>query len=417
MVRDNTSPLFLLVSGEKQLDMHCNQPPTNDHCKNPLLVAAYHTITMSQFPCLPVSRRRKRQNEGEPKFDDISQMDASQYLQMVVEQAQQLPDVFMADNHDEEKVDYSQFDDADEDENGTSKEKNDESLEKMDHSQSPSKKRHHDDAPTCTAQSTNRGSAAAFAYLSSTQTQLLPPPSVNHVPPTGRQWADRTLDAFSRLRQYLEQLDATERVVPLPPMKDRAGWHLFCVGKQEAEGNTGSYFDDYDDDEAKAMNNEDRMELTENQQFEDPPMEEDDVPAAKGECIVPKTTGITKPDWKDALESTPDGHYWPTTKLLMQMDQVMIRRVMSHLIHFICEGWNLTHGHSTWLYALAARLDRSVHRDEAVVIYNLLKKLTSLRAAMDDAEVLARINTLILIYGVYFEQGGGYSALMEPTSH
>jgi len=420
---------------------------------------------MSQKACLPVGRRRKRGNnngnggadEVEPSFDKIESIDATEYLRLVVNQASRLPDVFMADDDDDGGHDengnhhadhhHDQFDDGEEE--GYN---DDESMGRVVGQEGNYPKVTAKRAKATINTSNNgkinkMGSAAALEYLVSAQTELLSPPTANHVPPTGRLWADRTLDAFSRLRLYLEQTTPAtpvERTIALPPLKDRAGWHVFCVGKQEAEGNTGSYFGDDDDDDSGDRNgngngaiandndNDEQMGENgalpdgENNKLGDNKQEDDDSDEELEEV----------PAWKLGLQATADGHYWPTTHLLLQMDQVMIRRVISHLTYFVCEGWSATHFHSAWLYALAARLDRSVHRDDAVVLYRLLKRLTVVRAQVDIAEtattttmqqqqqqqnkdnmaLLARLNTLILVYGVYFEQGGGYAVLMEPKS-
>ena len=407
---------------------------------------------MSQQPCLPVGhRRRKRQNgEAEPhdppppnwEQEDISSMDATEYLQHVVSEARRLPNVFVApalttpcnqfadgeEEEEEEELDEQMGGEetktpaplvANPDSNravAAATDRSSPAIKQTPTSSSGSNNNKMKKMRT-SSQSFLSGSAAALEYLISKHTEMLPPPTQHHVPVAGKLWADRTLDAFSRLRLYLEQIkDAqggvVEKKIVLPPMKDRAGWHVFCVGKQDAEGNAGAYFGDDDDDE-----NDTALKRTEDGETDD----------EEKESAVPA--------WRRGLP-VEEGYYWPTTSLLLQMDQVMVRRVLSHLTHFVCEGWSLTPARAAWLYALATRLARPVHRDDAVVIYKLLKRLTVIRTELMPPETsssttavsappsssssfhqdMGRVNTLILIFAVYFEQGGGYATTMETAT-
>jgi gem associated protein 2 len=166
-------------------------------------------------------------------------------------------------------------------------------------------------------------------------------------------------------------------------------WHTFCVGHDDALGNPGGYFQDSDNDETE-----------------------------KEVDVFP---------WKENLPATG---YTPTVSLLLQMDQVMIRRVLQHLTHCATnEGFPIAGQRAAWLYALLARLERPIHRDDAVTLYSLLKKMTALREQIPfqderddqqqtnvqspDRKSLATLNVLIAIVGMYFEQGGGYANVME----
>ena len=362
---------------------------------------------MSQQPCLPVGRRRKRPNEGSeshrPNWTNVASMDAMEYMQRVVSEASALPDMFIAGSSDDE--------DPREKEDKTTKV--DDSTNSMQSLSSPAaiKQPDHSNKKTKKGSSPSPflgGSAAALEYLVSGDTDMVPPPSDHHVPVAGKTWAERTLDAFSRLRLYVEQVKeasggVVEKTIAVPPMKDRAGWHEFCVGKQDSEGNAGDYFqDDSDNTNMRDTEESDVIGMTDN-----------DVPL-----------------WRQGLPPET-GFHLPTTSLLLQMDQVMVRRVLSHLTYFVCEGWALTPARSAWLYALATRMDRPVHRDDAVEIYKLVKRLTAMRAELkppliaqenEDSlskttdTLLGRINTLILIFAVYFEQGGGYESVMQPVA-
>ena len=63
-------------------------------------------------------------------------------------------------------------------------------------------------------------------------------------------------------------------------------------------------------------------------------------------------------------------------QLLCQMDQVMVRRVLSHYTHFVHVGEVCINKQlSKWIYALLARLEKPIHRDDAAVLFSLLKDL------------------------------------------
>jgi survival of motor neuron protein-interacting protein 1 len=293
---------------------------------------------MAQQPCLPVSRRRKRDGSAEVGFDDIQSMDATSYLSRVVSEANRLPEIFAA------KTD----------------------------SRSPGPPKRKDHVPI-------DGSAASLLYLTSERTAVQPPPTAHHVP-EGTAWVDQTLDTFSRLRLYLEKCrnhgvgGKEANRIPLPPLKDRPSWHIFCVGPK-----LGSRYDDDDDSDTASKRDEERE------------------------------------PWEDSL---PPQGFSPTVSLLLQMDQVMLRRVLSHLVYYVREGWSATcPQRAAWIYAILARLERPIHRDDAAVLYGLLKKLTQERAenkAVTEQERidLSTTNVLIAIVGIYFEQGGGYANVM-----
>jgi gem associated protein 2 len=338
---------------------------------------------MASKPCLPVSRRRKRLGSDDVDFGDITTMDAAEYLRRVVHQSQQLPNVLT----------------------------------------SPA-------APGCSSKTKAKahlrrhvpieGSAASLSYLLSDRTMLLPPPTEAHLPCCTSEWVDQTLSNFSQLRLYLDQLgkrkNTTERNQPVPPLKDQTGWHIFCLGQQEARGNVGAYFaqdpdDDSNDDDGDDHDDEDKTELKDHTILADNPTE-----AAAAAANEEKQGEEVEEAWRHNL---PENGYAPTTLLMLQLDQVMIRRVLAHLVHYIQEGWHPSSPQRTlWLYALLARLEKPVHRNEAAILYALLQALTLVRASTrhDERQALARLNTLIVITGLYFEQGGGFQHVMQPTT-
>jgi len=295
-------------------------------------------VNMNQ-PCLPVSRRRKRKSDENAgvSFENIESMDAMEYLRAVVQQAKAMPDEFNAPPTE-----------------------NQNSAPRENH------------VPI-------EGSAASLQYLFSEHTAIFPPPTDEHIPANCRKWVDGTLANFSLLRGYLEECHQhgvggkqTERTL-VPSMKDRAGWHIFCVGLDEARGNEGSYFDDDEKMKEESSDDEKKDEIT----------------------------------WNNGVP--PNGHI-PTVDLLLQLDQVMIRQVLSHLSYYVENGWSVSSQQTAWLYAILGRLEQPIHRDDAATMFGLLKCLTRIRNKIksNEKEVLVRINLLICIIGLYFEQGGGY---------
>lgn len=300
-------------------------------------------------------------------FDDIAQMSATEYLARVSKEAKRLPHVFISSSLStsptkKRKVQSSKF--QDDEDGGTKK------IVPID------------------------GSAASLSYLVSKRASLTPPPSKLHLPSVSPiEWTDATIASFKNLRDYLEKCKAQgiggkeSKRIPVPPMKDRPSWHIFCVGMDEANGNVGAYFGGEDDGETETEEEDDEQDK-----------------AAQ---------------WRVDLPAT--GHA-PSVRLLLQMDQVMVRRVLSHLSHYIRLGWSIQTGRrSEWLYALLAMLETPVHRDDAAMLFGLLKDLTSARATVNcekDRQSLAKLNVLIVLVGVFFEQGGGVDGVMtfSPSS-
>jgi len=308
-------------------------------------------------------------------------MDASDYLSRVMQEAKGLPDIFVAATT-----------------NATCSKPPNEKLQKQSGAGA---------GGTSSSQSNYvpiDGSAASLSYLLSRRSSLTPPPSIQHLPKTGNtnieEWTGSVVSSFERLRDYLERSKAqgfggkkTNRI-PLPTMKDRLSWHVFCVGDDEASGNPGAYFaDDYDHDDAYKSN------------------------GGKGKQGKDETP-VLLPPWRIGI---PTNGHEPSARLLLQMDQVMIRRVLSHLTHYVHLGWCITAGtgrRGEWIYALLSRLEKPIHRDDAAVLFGLLKDLTLARSKIDfsrgekDRSNLAKLNVLIVLVGAYFEQGGSLSKIM-----
>ena len=269
--------------------------------------------------------------------------------------------------------------------------------------------------------SNNVGISGSLAYLLSDHTHLPRPPSAAHLPASASasssasspsSWIDATLDDFSKLRLYLDAcvegkiggkkqpgngVGSSSRM-PVPPMRAREDWHVFCLGRDEAQG----YYqdDDHEEDDEEDSN-----------------------------MVDDKSSGRKVEPWRDTIP--PAGHP-PSTALLCQMDQVMVRRVLAHHVSYVCDGvdgggeevgtcnhttYAMTTNRARWLYGLLARLAKPLHRDDAAILRRLLRECcirrARIRVAVDKTTargggsqtIVSLLNTLIAIVGIYFEQG------------
>ena len=338
---------------------------------------------------------------------------------------------------------------------------------------------------------------------------IRPPPTARHLPPSNAttaksgsisnncecsQWVSNTVANFSALRSQLEQsqsrMTIQQRNVAVPPMKDRAAWHVFCLGKEEADGNIGGYFQYNDDDdeeeedlfldEVKVERDDDANDLADrlngkaesndlqmqHQQSDSDTKEQDhnesSVEPNSNTTTTTTTTTQTNTTTTYNPNHVPLNGYTPTISLLLQFDQVLTRHVFHHHVHFVCE-WKspLTYNRAAWIYALLARMEKPWHRQECSAVRRLLREcclrrwelvLLPISSQLEDVnkdadnvgeetdatltsavtthenhstqhlnlnvakkhpqdgdskkwELLALLNTLIAITGLYYEQG------------
>lgn len=322
-------------------------------------------------PCLPIhQRRRKRalaseaesENETPMEISSLETMNAMEYLAFVQRQSDSLPDVFVSPAPNENEIIQ-----------------NHESII--------------NDAQGSTSVAID-GSAAARDYLFSHRLDILPPPSAAHAPAADHlsSWKDSTLNSFSTLRLYLSTCckelktkSTTQQRVKVPKSKDVYAWHIFCLGEQG------------------------RAEME--SRMIDVQMSGLDYNATAAEI-----------DMELSQYNIPSGGYEPTTKLMSQFDQIIFRRLLSHHTEYISAGCTITMDRMKWIYAVLARLEKPIHRDEACILTELLRGLCRARAkvklgsdphreddiriseCIETEQVLKAINVAILIIGVYFEQ-------------
>ena len=408
-------------------------------------------------------KRRAKQQDSSSQIDesttidDLSAMDASTYLAWVNRQAESLPNVFVAAEED--------------DVNQSSR-----SLTTSVTNDAPTTEKKEKEAPI-------NGSMATLQVLLSKRMGIYPPPSVRHLPShftsdvvlledcnelaakselaaavsinkddnnkqlppinnssTTKTWISTTIFNFSNLRTYLEHEHAKIkqsssnninliRKIAVPKMKDRASWHIFCLGKDEAYGNVGGYYEEVDGNNGDV---------------------DKDAAAQKQQQHLPTATSSYNPNL------IPSHGYKPTTSLLLQFDQVLTRKLFHHHVQYLCE-WkcSLTKQRALWIYALLGNMEKPWHREECCGVRKVLREccdrrwrlvlppstdigevtlgstgndkreeaaaaatVNNAKAATSCWEELALLNTLIAITGIYYEQGShasgdGYDSLFN----
>lgn len=342
-------------------------------------------------------QKRRRQSEdgksnikltklsGDPdaeidSFDNVESMSAAEYLAKVSQQAKHMPTFFVSGPQEAK-------------EESITTEKTTASL--------------HNKPSSCSTKSTFvpiDGSAASIAYLFSRQSFLAVAPSEQHLPPNVPLFSRTCLENFQRLRNYLEQCqaqgiggkqDSNRR--PVPPMKCRDSWYTFCCGPASCGD------DDAKKESDSALKEEVPQSATE---------------MADSESIgnpTDSTSIVDVPLWKSNLSL--NGHA-PSVRLVLQMDQVMVRQVLSHLA-FSFRTSSSNGKLLEWIYALLARLEKPVHRDDAAILFGLLKDLCLARSQLDcknGTKDLKAWNVLIVVIAVYFEQVGDLDAVMTTGS-
>ena len=404
------------------------------------------------------NKKKKKQNSYDSSIlnesttiEDLQTIDASAYLAWVNSQAGALPSVFVAN---EQQTDEQ--------------------------SKTTAMKESSIDA--CHQEEPIDGSAATLQILLSKRMDILPPPTIHHIPPTScnasifhinssessaeddvadpseattdgtnntNNWLTTTISSFSKLRSYLETQDALRkqntsnnnvddndhshsiRKIAVPKMKDRSGWHVFCLGREEAFGNKGGYFEDVDSEHDKSadiddIDNVDDEDEQSSKVNDDIKVKSEDDDASASATNTPLTYNE---------EQVPPSGYTPTTSLLLQLDQVLTRVLFHHHVHYLCE-WKFpfSHQRAAWIYALLARMNKPWHRDECCAVRRVLRECCSRRYELSlpttsssssgttttkegnnynttneendkKWEQLAMLNTLIAVTGLYYEQG------------
>jgi len=416
--------------------------------------------------------------------DDISTMDVSTYLAWVNRQAKSLPNVFVA--------------------TPTSSTTQDDTVEQTttakQHTQTSTKESANDNKSIVNGSKETKeqgeeepfhGSRTTLQILLSKRMDILPPPTVKHLPPhynvnttsmldgedvnmsaatekeernngsdiESSSWVINTIANFSKLRSYLEsertkqqrkQRGATIRKIAVPRMKDRASWHIFCLGKEEAYGNVGGYYEEEDDEDDYDMKKSEKKIKEKNEACGILKDESEKVQSTTNAVQQSKTPASPPTKLIYNPSNIPTQGYQPRTSLILQFDQVLTRTLFHHHVHYLCEWkFTLSYNRCIWIYSLLGNMEKPLHIDEVCGVRKVLRECCLRRwelklpnddeeedvkqsaidksrtsaSASEDKDVkqsaiaetkkaagscweqLALLNTLIAITGIYFEQG------------
>lgn len=100
------------------------------------------------------------------------------------------------------------------------------------------------------------------------------------------------------------------------------------------------------------------------------------------------------------------GNY-PKLSILIQFDQLLTSKLLSHLINKLDNDIKLLNRHfALWLFGILALVDKPVVPDNSALINNLLRKCKKERENVVDynSEELGYLNILIVICEIYFVQ-------------
>ncbi|KAL3760652.1 hypothetical protein ACHAWU_002162 [Discostella pseudostelligera] len=445
-------------------------------------------------------------NDSIITIDDVSTMDASTYIAWVNQQAESLPDIFVASSV-----------------TATTATTTAESVAKSSTAATHTTMHTNHESNN----STNNTEIDSSSLLSTLQVflshrmDILPPPTARHLPPapstsssqqnnlqalhslhhalfaheigdddntdnnneTALQnydsgpnqnnnlvhaWVTNIISNFSKLRIHLEKMSAIHhqqqqqqegylhRAISVPKMKDRMAWHIFCLGKDEAYGNIGGRYEYLFEDDAEEEDDgvtddngvsEDRDNncngVNEEEEVEESMEGEKIMLAVKEECddthtsspppLPPQSTSKDiNPISSNSNPSSTQQPHPPTLPLLLQFDQVLTRSIFHHHVHYYCQyKLPLTKARASWIYAILARLEKPLHREECASVRSVLRECCERRwklvlpSSSEDVvegneeecwEQLTLLNTLIAITGIYFEQAAAFAGSGSSSS-
>eukprot|EP01041_Mallomonas_annulata_P002008 gene2007-3902_t len=256
-------------------------------------------------------------------------------------------------------------------------------------------------------------------------------------------WEKEVLASFSELRTLLGYYGARgmkQRKQPVPPMRDSKAWQRFCIGPDtddiESDETSDQEGDDVDESIVQlsdpsledrkrklydALDQESEWTVSGNEEKKRDNISNNDnnislpdvpIPIADSDTCNMISIDITTPpppppsEGGEEVQPPPpllvlpvtylEG-VSPTPSLLMQFDQVMTQKVLSHHVSWL-ERKELSVSRAAWIYALLARLEKPLYQDTAAVVRNLYR-------ICSESESIAVLNLLITISGLYFSQG------------
>lgn len=173
------------------------------------------------------------------------------------------------------------------------------------------------------------------------------------------QWERDILDAFSELRVFIHRQSQLEmskvRKVLVPPMKNETAWQAFCFGKDyrfhdntnSSNGNSSNESRNEGEEEVKrrkielsnmlglttAIDGECDIngEVDQDEEDDEKKSDTDIIETTDTIATTVKATASATSEWEGPVDVAP------TVALLLQFDQVMTQRLLSHHIHWLIE--------------------------------------------------------------------------------
>lgn len=223
-------------------------------------------------------------------------------------------------------------------------------------------------------------------------------------------WEREVLAAFVELRQYLAYW-AAQGVgskefgarIPVPYLKDELGWHIFHLGNSDIGYDTPPKPDtETTHDEGGGSDSE--TEKNEEKKGEKTEKTVEKTPSVTGSEEQPKPWGA---EWTAVLckQGMVGGGWPPTVSLLLQFDQVVIRKLLHHHAKWL-RGRILSKARAAWIYALLARLSKPLDINSSALVRELLRRCCKIRAEIQDPEdgIASSCNLIITICGQFYGQ-------------
>eukprot|EP00605_Chrysophyceae_sp_TOSAG23-4_P000925 GSChrysophyteH1.ASY1.ANO1.1024.1 assembled CDS len=236
-------------------------------------------------------------------------------------------------------------------------------------------------------------------------------PCPEHFQPSN-EWVKDVMFSFSELRGVLAQLALDskykERCEAVPAMKDKAAWRLFCLGEDSVDGDNSHPPEDdtgrriVGDKPVEGSTDEIRdaeLAATKRRLFAlldagqgaptsasaSPRTNERLLAAAEEQDSSDSDGGKNTAQEKSGLYPTWTGTkcHPPTTKILLQFDQVLTQRVLQLHCEWLQKG-EINEARGQWLYGLLARLEKPLYQDSVAVVRALYRRCCYLRGNLDE---------------------------------
>lgn len=179
--------------------------------------------------------------------------------------------------------------------------------------------------------------------------------------------------------------NSRDRSIAVPQLRDEKSWKLFFSittdldmpeansEEKEVDDTCSDGLEDIDDYCGFAESDTTQLDLGSQQPID---IQEDSI---GDEALEDGVEVEEKSDDADEIVWTGNTDMKPTTRLLLQFDQVMTQRVLVYQIDWLEQCSCLNSHHAEWLYALLIRVEKPIHRDIEASIRQLYRRLCCLR--------------------------------------